>query len=106
MDVFELEVELRRALQRSLRHAIDEVLALPHGRLAREWTSDGLVEAVARCRSAIEGVKLFASEYGELAEEVTFSASSLRGALHALGVCEQLEEEVNFVREDLLPYVS
>ncbi len=106
MATSELEVELRQALQRSLRHALDEVLALPHGRVAREWTSERLDGAVARCRGAIEGVRLFASEYAELADEVSFSASSLRGALHILGVCKELEEEVNLIRDDLALYVS
>lgn len=101
-----LEVELRRALQRSLRCALEEVLALPRGRGAARWAHDDLVEALARSRGAIDAVRLYASEYGELAETTSFSVTSLRGATYAIGICDQLEEEVNLVHDDLVFYAN
>lgn len=95
-----LEVELRRALQRSLRCALEEVLALPQGRRLARWTRDDLVEALARSRGAIDAVRLYASEYGELAG----LTSSLRSATCALGICDELDEEVNLVHDDLVFY--
>ena len=99
-----LEVELRYALQRSLRCALEEVLALPRGRGTTRWTHGDLVEALARSRRAIDAVRLYASEYGELTGSVSFSVSSLRGATYALGMCDQLDEEVNLVHDDLVFY--
>lgn len=104
--VSELEVELRTAIQRSLHHALSEVLALPQGRRINQCTRSELGEAVARCRSAIDAVRLFASEYAELEGLTEFSPSSLRGAEHATGICDQLEEEVNVVHDELVIYVS
>lgn len=102
--VSELEVELRTAMQRSLHHVLSEVLALPEGRRINQWSRSELVDAKARCRNAIDAVRLFASEYAELEALTEFSPSSLRGAEHATGICDQLEEEVNVVHDDLVIY--
>ena len=94
----ELEVELRTALHRSLLQALSEVLALPQGRRINQWKRSELVEAVAGCRSAIEAVRLYVSEYAELTGFVQFSLSSLRGADYAAGICDQLELPVPGLR--------
>ena len=99
---FGLEVELRRALQRSLRSALDEVLALPRGRELTRCKRHDLIEAVTRCRNAIDAVRLYVSEYDELAWLVFFSVSSLEGAAHAAGLCDQLEREVDLVHDELV----
>ena len=98
----DLEESLNLELRRWLRRALNEVLALPTARDAHEWRREDDLRAVTQASASIDGARLYASECDEVQNLVHLSSMTLRIADFAMGLCHRLEEEVNFVQDELL----
>ena len=98
----DLEESLNLELRRWLRRALNEVLALPTARDAHEWRREDDLRAVTQASASIDAARLYASECDEVQNLVHLSSMTLRIADFAMGLCHRLEEEVNFVQDELL----
>ena len=100
----DLEENLNLELRCWLRRALNDVLALPTARDAHGWRGEDDLRAITRASASIDAARLYASECDEVQNLVHLSSMTLRIADFAMGLCRSLEEEVNFVQDELLIY--